>query len=311
MQQVYDYIAVYSCMEIFEGRMVDQQMSSIQGRGQIKGIQLIQKYIIDDNIAINYAKNNFLDYVSKCQLFVKLDIQKCYPSADLEIFINLLKHDCGNETIIWLWITLLSSHHVNNYKGFMIGALPSQWGVQMMLSFIYRYAMNLKNDKGKQIINHIVMFMDDMTLFGSNKEELFQAIYKIINYSKEFLNFIIKPTFMINELKGKVGVDMMGYVIYRNGKIEMRSRNYIRSRRLIDKFHRNKKLNFQQARRLNSFKGCYKYSNCHQLKKDLNIKFVFYYSGKVISQHDKKENLKNGKSNIHGRARGNFIYAAS
>ena len=310
MQQVYDHIAVNSCAEIFRCRMAAQQMSSIPGRGQIKGIKLIRKYIVKDNKAIRYAKKHNVRYASKCKYFVKLDIKKCYPSADLEIFMRLFEHDCGNADAIWLWRTLLESHHVDGYTGFMIGALPSQWACQIMLSYIYRYAMTLTYTKrGKKFkrVNHMVMFMDDMGLFGSNRKQLLYAVREIMRYSEDAVGFTIKQNFAIHELE-KTGVDMMGFVIYRNGKIEMRGRNFIRSRRIIWRYQRNGRLTYPQAQRLNSYKGFYKYSDSRKISHELKTDQVFKYCSKVISYHDKEKS--HAKNVFHDRTRSSFVQAS-
>ena len=309
MQQVYDHIAVHSCEEIFRCRMVDQQMSSIRGRGQIKGMKLIRRYIQKDNRAIRYAKAHGMRYASKCKYFVKLDIRKCYPNADMEIFMELLEHDCGNPDIIWLWRTLLESHHVNGYTGFMIGALPSQWACQVMLSYIYRKAMTLKftrHRKEHRKVSKMVMFMDDMLLFGSNRKALLSAVREIAAYAKEKLGFEIKKTFSIKAL-ARTGVDMMGFVIYRNGKVEIRQRNYIKSRRLMMRFLSTGSLIISQAKRLNAFKGFYKYSDSRKTCEEYSVWKIYSLCSLVTSKHDKEE--RRAKNILHERARGNFILA--
>lgn len=310
MQQVYDHIAVCSCQEIFKSRMVDQQMSSIKGRGQIAGVKLIKKYITTDNKAMSYAKRHNIRYTSKCKHAVKLDIEKCYASADIEIFMKVFEHDCGNVDIIWLWRTLLESHQVDGNTGFMIGALPSQWACQLLISFIYRKAMTLKyvkRNKERKKVTHMVMFMDDMLLFGSNRKQLLSAVRELTSYTKSELGFTIKPNFTIHKLDD-VGIDMMGFVIYRNGKVEMRERNFIKSRRLMLRFLRTGKLVYPQAQRLNSYKGYYLYSDSRKISRELSIWKIFKLCSLVISKHDKENNY--AKSFFHNRARENFVPAA-
>ena len=311
MQQVYDHIAVHSCEEIFRCRMVEQQMSSIQGRGQIKGLQLIRKYIQEDNRSIRYAKCHGLKYDSKCKYHVKLDIRKCYPSADMEIFMKLLEHDCANEDILWLWRTLLESHKVDGYTGFMIGALPSQWACQVMLSYIYRKAMSIcKMRRGKRIrsVSHMIMFMDDMLLFSSNRQALLSAVKEITIYAKENLGFEIKQNFHIKDLDLE-RVDMMGYTVYRNGKAEMRGRNFIHSRRLMLRFIRTGRLVVPQAKRLVSFKGFWKYSDSRRIGMELKTNKIFSKCALLISAHDKEE--RNGKSILLNRTGSDPVYATA
>lgn len=295
MQQVYDFIAVFSCSDIFHSRMVDQQMSSIKGRGQIKGMQMIRSWIREDNKAIEWSRKHNVRYTSTCRYHTKLDIEQCYGNTDMEIFMNMLEHDCANEDIIWLWRTLLKSHHVDGYTGVMIGALPSQWAVQLMLSFIYRRAMELKyqrRGKTHKMVNHMCMFMDDMALFGSNRRRLRQAIELLREYALT-LGFKIKENYEVHELK-TVPVDMMGFVIYRNGKVEMRERNFIHSRRMINRYHAAGRLVPSQAKRINSYKGFFKYSDSRKISQELKTDKVFGYCSKMISFNDKE--AQNGKN---------------
>lgn len=307
MQQVFDHIAVYSAMDIFKARIADQQMSSIPGRGQIKGIKLIKKYVIADNKAMRYAKRHGLRYTSKCKHHVKLDVKQCYPNAKVEVFMRLFEHDCGNDDIVWLWWELLNSHHVQGYEGFMIGAWVSQWACQFMLSFIYHKAMTLTYERRgvkRKKISHMIMFMDDMALFGSNRRQLLSAIQELTEYAKAELGFTIKPNFAIQSFDD-AGLDMMGFVIYRNGKVEMRERNFIKSRRLILRFMRTGRLVYSQAQRLNSYKGFYKYSDSRKIVKQLKIWKIFRLCSLVISKHDKEKH--HAENLFFNRTRKNLI----
>lgn len=258
MQQVFDYIAVHSCDEIWKSRITTQQCSSIPGRGQIYGMKLIRKYILADERAMRYAKKHKKKYVRKCAHHAKLDVRKCFPNAKKEIFMELFRHDCGNEDIIWLWQTLLDTHEVNGYHGFMIGALVSQWAAQYMLSFLYHKAMTIRY-RDKKAVGRMVMFMDDMLLMGSNRKALLMAIRELMDYAKT-LGFEIKENFMIRKLRDDP-IDMMGFVIYENGKVELRGRNYIKSKRLMLRYERSGSLSVEQCKRLVSFKGFYQYSD--------------------------------------------------
>ena len=256
MQQIFDYIAVYSCREIWEKRIVPQQVSSMPNRGQVYGMKLIRKYVRSDLRAERYARKHQLRYTKKCRYFVKLDIRKCFPHADRDIFLKLFERDCGNKTIVWLWRTLMATHKTENYDGFMIGALISQWACQYMLSFLYRFTMNLKS-REKKLVTHMVLFMDDMLLMGSNRSRLLMAVRKLIEYAKS-LSFEIKKTYAIYRMS--VGIDMMGYVVHENGKVTIRGRDYIKARRMMLR-QDAKGLCIKQAQRLVSFKGFFKYSD--------------------------------------------------
>lgn len=269
MQQILDYVAVYSCEEIWKRRIVPQQVSSIPGRGQIHGARMIQNRIERDNRAARYALRHRLKYFRKCRYYVKLDIRKCYPSMRLETFMKIFRRDCGNNAVIWLWERLLISHRVQGYEGFMIGALPSQWACQYLLSFLYRYAMNLyKERRGKRlkIISHAQFFMDDQAYFGSSRRDLKIAVGKIINYAKENLGLEIKPDWQIFELN-KTPLDMMGFLIHADGAVTVRPRVFIRARRMALRALRRARIAIEQARRICSYKGYF-----HPKKRILNLR---------------------------------------
>ena len=276
MQQVFDYIAVNSCKEIWDARINIQQCSSIPGRGQIYGMSLIKKYVKADERAMRYARKHRKRYVRKCAYHTKLDVKKCFPNARLENFMRLFKRDCANEDIVWLWEELLMSHRVEGYQGFMIGALVSQWAAQYMLSFLYRKAMEIRY-RDKKAVGRMVMFMDDMLLTGRNRKALLYAVKELIGYAKEVLGFEIKENFAIHGLKA-TGIDMMGYVVHQNGKVEIRSRNFIKARRIMIRWKAKGKLTLSQAKRLASYKGFFKHS-------DYSGKFtIFKYAQSVISK---------------------------
>lgn len=311
-QQIFDYIAVYSAMEIFDSRIVLQQCSSVPRRGQVYGMKLIRKYIKADNRCIRWADKHGRRFTSKCKYFVKLDIKKCYPSSDADVFLRLFARDCGNDDILWLWKTLLYSHRVDGYSGFMIGSLVSQWAAQYMISFTYRYAMDLATERrGKRVkwVSHMICFMDDMVLFSGNRKHLLRAVRQIIKFAQAELHYTIKPNFAIQQLD-ETGCDMMGYVVYRSGKVGMRGRNFIKSRRLALRKERNGKLVFPQALRLVSYKGFYKFSDCTKATKRYKMRKLFRYAQKIVSFHTKGRD-KSGRSFLRRTAGEDPIHAAS
>lgn len=290
MQQVFDTIAVYAAAEIWHRRIVPHQVSSIKGRGPLHGVKIIQRWIMEDNRAIRYAKAHGIPYVSQCKHHTKNDIQQCFPSAKLEVFMALFRRDCANQDLLWLWETLLRSHRVEGYQGFMIGSLVSQWGMQYMLSFVYRYAMALATvRRGKRIpmVTHMLLFMDDILMTGSNRKNLKSAVRKVIRFTKDTLGLEIKETWHIKDLETEP-IDMMGYVFHRSGKRTMRARVFIRGRRMVLRYHARRALTIEQARRLVSYKGFFKHSDSRAVCHKLQAAEAFEYAAGVVSRHDKE-----------------------
>lgn len=301
MQQVLDHIAVGAAEPIWRRRIVYHQVSSIPGKGQVHGTQIIRKWIQQDNRAARWAHVHKVKYSRKCKYFAKLDIQKCYPSMRLEIFMQYFQRDCGNDDLLWLWETLLQSHCVNGYQGFMIGALPSQWACQYLLSFVYRYAMDLhktRRGQAQQLVTHMLLYMDDILLFGTSRRDLKSAVRKTIAYTKDKFGLIIKPNWHIQSIDD-APVDMMGYVNHSTGKTTIRARIFLRARRIALRFLRRRRLDIQQARRIASYKGYFIHSDSRKIVKKLRLMDLFAAAAQTVSRHDKdKGDLVYAKNTI-------------
>lgn len=309
MQQILDYIAKESANEIWERRIVPQQASSVKGRGQIYGAKMIQKWILEDKRAARWAHTHLRKYSRKCKYYVKLDIRKCYQSMRADVFMEKFRRDCGNKDILWLWEELLMSHKVDGYEGMMIGALPSQWGCQYIMSFIYRFAMDLcKERRGKRakLVSHALFYMDDMFFAGTSRRDLKMAVNRIIKYAREEFGLTIKPDWQIQELE-KTPVDMMGYVIHADGSISIRPRIFLRARRMaLRSNRRRRRQNLKQAQRTCSYKGYFTNSNCRKIWRKLELKKVFKASAKTVSRYERR---KRNESNLQQQARGAPVHA--
>lgn len=302
MQQVLDYVAKHSCEDIWRRRIVPQQVSSIKGKGQTFGVNMIQRWIEKDNSAMMWAAAHGVRYTRKCKYYVKLDIAKCFPSMRLETFMKFFKRDCGNKTILWLWEELLKSHRVQGYEGFMIGALPSESAAQYLMSFLYRYAMGLhKERRGRQVqlISHALYFMDDQVYFGSNRKDLKMAVRAIVKYANDELGVTIKPDWHIQCIDD-TPLDTMAYVVHSDAVVTVRPRVFIRARRMMLRYIRTRRMNIKQARRLCSYKGyfcpnpkkmrsrgIYLNLRIRKIKHRLQLERIFSVAAKVISDYER------------------------
>lgn len=302
IQQIFDYVAKHSCEEIWRRRIVPQQVSSIKGKGQAFGVNMIQGWIEKDNGAMRWAFRHGQRYSRKCKYYVKLDIKKCFPSMRLETFMRFFKHDCGNRAILWLWEELLKSHRVQGYEGFMIGALPSESAAQYLMSFLYRYATGLHKERGgkqTKLISHALYFMDDQIYFGSNRKDLKMAVKKIIKFANEELGINIKPNWQICCIDD-TPLDAMAFVIHADAVVTVRPRVFIRARRMLLRFIRTRRMTIEQARRLCSYKGYFMpnpqkmkrrkvYLNLKigKIERKLQFKRVFSIAAKTVSNYER------------------------
>lgn len=287
LQRLLDYIVTYGCKELWKRKLFCQQCASIPNRGQIYGMRLLRHYALSDERAMKYAIAHHIRYTRKCKYFVKLDIRHCYENINRELLMEHLKHDIKNDDMLYLWSCLLKSYECVT-DGILIGALPSQFASQYLVSNICRRALN------NIAVTHMVTYMDDMVLFSSNRRKLLKAVNDLIKYANSELHLTIKPNFSI-KCFSKEPLDMMGYVVHVNGKVTVRAKAFIHARRLIKRYKRNNYMTYTQAKRLISFKGYFIYSDCQKIQSEFFK--AFKYAQNVISKHERRK--KYGMGNIY------------
>ena len=291
IQQVYDYIAVYSSMDVFKRFIVLQQMSSLPDRGQEKGMRMIRSWIRGDIKGKKYSDQHGYHYTKRNEFFVKRDVKQCYPSSDMEIFLGLFGRYCGNDTILWLWRELLTSHHVDGYTGMMIGALTSSWAVQFMMSFVWRYAMSLQyTRRGKKVrlISNSLYFMDDQLYTASSRSKLAKAMALLDRFAWEKLHYSLKSNWQIHCIED-TPIDMMGYVIHANGKVTIRGKNYVHIRRNFLRYQISGHYTLKQARRACSFNGKVKHVNNRAIVAMYGVAKAVRVAASVVSEHDRRK----------------------
>ena len=210
IQQCHEYVAVDACMEMFKKKIGKYQCASVPKRGQLYGMKTIRRWLKND--------------VKGTRYFVKLDVQKCYPSIKQSLIKQFLRRDIKNPDLIYLLDTMIDSF---TRGGLSIGSHLSQWLCNYYLSYAYHFMdQNLfiqRRGKSTRLISHTLFYMDDIILFGGNKKHLELAVNMIVDYFEKNLGLLIKPKWNIMRTQfidknGKVRgcfVDMMGFKIYR------------------------------------------------------------------------------------------------
>lgn len=268
LQQCMDYVAVFSCEEIWKRRIDTFQASSMPGKGQIYAKNLVRDALKKDNARVEYGKRHKIKYSRKYRYYAKTDIKKDFPSARYPRFIAVFRKDCANEDIVWLWEALLKTHRVyyrksdgslELYLGFMIGALTSQYAMIYMLSFASR---RLRNK-----VNFVACFMDDFAILDSIRKRMKDSILDMEKYLYEEFELTLKQNWSIQKIADDTPIDFVGYRIYLDGKVELRRRNWKKIRRyLLLPF-----LTFKQCKTIASLKGMIKNSSSYVIYRDYDF----------------------------------------
>ena len=284
-QQIYDYIAVEGLTPIF-CRIGEYQCAAIKGRGQIKGVNIIKRWMRDKNI--RYAG--------------KADVHKCYESISKRQMMRFLKKHIKNDLLLWLINKLISTFEF----GLSIGSYLSQFLCNLFMSQLYHeISENMyrirkhKNGTSERVnlIKHVIFYMDDILILGTNAKDVHKAMDMIIKFADKKLGLEIKPSWTgwmtkIEDKKNDNGqfIDMMGFRIYRwHVTIRRRvfkriRRNYIRVRKMI-KTHTNIPIIY--ARRCISYNGQIKNSDSFKFKRKYHVNEIIKVCKKVVKNYDK------------------------
>lgn len=288
-QQIYDYIAVEGLKPIFK-RIGEHQYASIKGRGQINGVRKIQRWLRNKNI--KYAG--------------KADIKKCFENISREKMMNFLHKYVRNDLLLWLINELLSTFE----SGLSIGSYLSQFLCNLYMSQLYHeISENMfrvrkhKNGINERInlVTHVLIYMDDILILGTNSKDLNKAMKLIIKFAKEEMGLEVKASWTVfkTRLKDRKTkdekyegqfIDMMGFRIYR-WHTTIRRRVFIRIRkaymRTLKCIKTHKTILVSLARKCLSYYGYIKHTDSFKFKKRYEVYEIVKCCKKVVSNESK------------------------
>lgn len=256
-QQIYDYIAVNSCMKMFMNKIGTYQCASIKGRGQSYGKRTLEKWLRND---VKHTK-----YAFKC------DIKKYYPNVNQDLLRGKLYRDIDNDAILYVLYTLIDTYD----SGLCIGSYLSQFLANYYLSYAYHYLSEnvykirkTKNDgeKRSRLCYHILFYMDDILILGSNKRDLRKCATMLEKYLNEKLDLHLKDNKQFFKIKENTFIDMMGFKVYRT-HTELRKSIFLKGRKLFIKYkNQERNITLHDARVLMSYKGFFEQTDCFKFQ---------------------------------------------
>ena len=266
-QQLYDYIVVNACKEMFLAKIGHYQCASLEFKGQVFGKSAIETWIRTNP--------------RKCQYVWKADVKKFYPSVNHEIIKRLLARDIKNKTILYVMYYLIDTYK----EGLCIGSYLCQYLANYYLSYAYHYVTeNLYTERrGKRInlISHVLFYMDDIIMFSPNKKNLKIASKKLEKYLNKELGLELKPTHQLFPLDSRP-IDAMGYQIY-TYKTIVRNRIYKKANRVFKNVLKNKNMTLKQAYRVVSYNGYFRHSYSYKYIQKVKLDETLEKAKEVIS----------------------------
>lgn len=268
--QILDYVAVHGLLPLFNAKIGFYQSASLPGKGQIFAQRAIKKWVRE----------------GQARYFVKLDIRKFYPSVDQEVLRAMLAKDVKNPDLLYLVGFLLDQFP----QGINIGSYLSQYLANYYASKAYHYAqerlfkerVNKRTGeiKTKRLIDHCLMYMDDVLLMGHDKRDLKMAVRKLAKFMADVLHVSIKPWKIC--VIDKEPLDMVGYVFY-TWKTVVRPGIFLRARRAFAKASKMRSIMLHQAYRCVSYYGYLKNADCKRFREASHIDAIMDDCKDVIS----------------------------
>jgi len=271
-EQIYDYIASDGLDEI-AGRIGHYQIACKKGQGPLYGAKVIQGWLQDESIRYG----------------VKADAQKCYPSISKRNIMRWLRRHVKNDDLLYLIYCLLCTSD----QGLPIGSYLSIRLCALYLSDLYHHIEGTyfveRRGKKRNCVKHVMINLDDIYIFGTSAKELHRVMNGLLPFAKA-MGLTIKPDWRLLDLGPKnpdAHIDALGYRIYR-GRITMRRRNYVKTKRAQRMFEKSP--NIVNARALVSYYGMFvKHTNSNRFNHKYQASRAVRSARKVVSQYDKSK----------------------
>lgn len=112
-------------------------------------------------------------------------------------------------------------------------------------------------------------YMDDIVVFGEDRDELFKIKEQIVEFSEKTLNLRLSKWYVHNINRG---LNFLGYRIWKTHKL-IRKDSMIRAKRKVYKYIKHEQRDkFTQF--IGSWKGHIQWADCYNLKKWMDINYV-------------------------------------
>lgn len=206
---------------------------------------------------MNYAMQND---VPECQYCLKLDGKKFYPSIDHEILKTKYRRLFKDPDLLWLLDEIIDS--TSGDTGIPIGNYLSQYSGNFYFSEFDHW---IKEVKG---VKYYFRYMDDIVIFGSDKEKLHLLLDEIEEYFKTKLKLRVKENWQVFPTYVR-GVDFVGYRSFMNYKLLRKStcKQFKRKMNALNKKQiEDQELTYSEWCSINSYKGWLIHCDSYRLK---------------------------------------------
>lgn len=202
-ERVVHHAAMRVCEPHFERHLISDTYATRKGKGVYAAI---------DKARVGMRR---MGYVAK------LDVRKYFDSIHHDVLKVKLRRLFKDRRLLAMMDAIIDSYEVTSGRGIPIGNLTSQYFANYYLSFLDHFV------KETLRVPVYVRYMDDMLVFGENKEVVKGYVAAIKHYVESELLLQLKPEVLMDTEKG---VSFLGYSVYRH-KILLNRRSKLRLKR--------------------------------------------------------------------------------
>jgi hypothetical protein len=207
------------------------------------------------------AVDRFTEYSRKNVYVLKCDIRNYFASIDHEILFQMIQRKIKDPKVLWLIRVIIDS---TPNPGIPIGNLTSQIFANLYLNGLDHF---IKENIGCRCY---LRYMDDLILFGDNKEQLAGWKEEIGDFLGEIILFLHAEKSQLYQTGD--GVPFLGYKVYPTHRLVL-TQNVRRYRKRMKKYLRLFKMNLISGKKiaayLQSWLGFTGYADSYHLQDKL------------------------------------------
>lgn len=159
-------------------------------------------------------------FCNRYRWFVKMDVVKFFDSIDHQVLLRSLSRLFKDRQLLCFFSDLVLSYSVAEGKGMPMGNLTSQFFANHYMALADRFV------KETLKVDGMVRYMDDVLLFGDDKDELLRAVREYERFLDEKLCLRLHPM-VLN--RACFGVPFLGFVVHGYTlRLNQRSRRRLR-----------------------------------------------------------------------------------
>lgn len=277
MEELFVQHCIVSALKpMFAKGMYEHSYASLPGRGAHKGKRVIEKWIRTD------PKN--------CKYVLKMDIRHFFDSIPHDLLKAKLRKTIHDEKMLDLLFRIIDVTDV----GIPLGFYTSQWLSNWYLQGLDHY---IKEQLGAV---HYMRYMDDMVIFGSNKQVLHRMRQAISEYLENKLGLELKANWQVfrfsyidrNGNEQGRDLDFMGFRFYRNRTVLRKTIMY-KATRKARKISKKEKATILDARQMLSYLGWIDCTDTYKMYEKWIKPYVsFQQLKRKVSRYDTHDDVR-------------------